>query len=528
MKKIIYFLISITLILLTSINVNVLTEKKALYSNADEIVSSWDQINSYEELNGVELIVKDFDNSFVWPYQDFVPIIGGYYTGDNSIEILQLQRIQPNGTEQNQIYSNYTVNFLLRFVPNDSLYMGVYGTPNSSVNFSLFISSAWTTKLKFLNLNTQYIDYDFTKFKANLMVALDIYTEPQTYIKINIENENIINNINYVEINYSTSSNDYSLRIEPNQAINIYRYISDGINELVIKIKYIQLPKYYGKYIFDNPGYLILQSKDDSVEESIINLIKDDIVYSQNNEIFNISLDQIIPTINLLSNTTWFLNPTLSFDYTNIHQLSLLPKETARQGYYIAYNYNVNEVINEYMYFNDDEFPDNYEYLVNLGFKNTIYHYDFYLYDNVNYINGEIAASGFNLYDFTSNSYIDNFGVVPRIISFSHLFNTNNLNERLIFKDTASDFTPLYFYDFILNNATEFTAEQYETYNSGYNVGYTVGVDFATESTKWISAVFSAVDDIFQVEILPNFKLWYLIGIPLLLLAVVFIFKLLR
>ena len=104
----------------------------------------------------------------------------------------------------------------------------------------------------------------------------------------------------------------------------------------------------------------------------------------------------------------------------------------------------------------------------------------------------------------------------------------NNLHEEIVYNENAANTESFYFYNFIINNATEFTTEQYDTYNSGYNIGYNVGVDFGTTSTKWIQSVFGAVDDILQVEILPNFKLWYLIGIPLLFSAVIFVFKILR
>ena len=180
------------------------------------------------------------------------------------------------------------------------------------------------------------------------------------------------------------------------------------------------------------------------------------------------------------------------------------------------------------MYFNDDKYPNDYKFLVNLGTpkltdRNMIF------YDNHNTDDkGNTLTSGKYIYNFQTNGYYDQYGVVPRIISFSHLFNTNNLYEEIVYNENATNTASFYFYDFIINNATEFTTEQYDTYNSGYNIGYNVGVDFGTTSTKWIQAVFGAVDDVLQVEILPNFKLWYLIGIPLLFSAVIFVFKILR
>ena len=531
LKIVLFGILTLSLINISDTKINYLNNNnevekvKSPRKNANVVINSWDQINSYEELNNVELISKDYDSNLAWLYIGTVKTKGDYYKIPYSIEIYQKYGVQADGsTIFPQTYVNGSGE-LFSFDRTDTLLMNL---PNGSGTTTSIMSSWYKTRATFKNLYTEYIDYDFTKFKENLMVFFDIYTEPQTFIKVDIQNENIINNINYVEVNYSTSSNNYSMKIDINNATNISRYIDSGINDLTIKIKYIQLPGYYGTFKLTNPGFLSVQSNQSNVKESVIKLIKDNVSYNHKNEIFNISLNEAIPTINLLTNTTWFLNPMLSFDYTNINKLEILPTETAMQGYYIAYNFNVNEVINEYMYFNDDKYPNDYKFLVNLGTpkltdRNMIF------YDNHNTDDkGNTLASGKYIYNFQTNNYYDQYGVVPRIISFSNLFNTNNLYEEIVYNESATNTASFYFYDFIINNATEFTTEQYDTYNSGYNVGYNVGVDFGTSSTKWIKSVFSAVDDILQVEILPNFKLWYLIGIPLLFSAVIFVFKILR
>ena len=530
-KIVLFAILTLSLINISDTKINYLNNNneieklKSPRKNANGVVNSWDQINSYEELNNVELISKEYNSNLSWLYTGSVMTKGEYYKPDNSIEILESYYTNSSGSiffPHN--YTNLNSLVLFDFENPNVIRIGL-NQGGTTTNVS---SSNYIVRSKFKNLYTEYIDYDFTKFKANLMVFFDIFTEPQTFIKVDVQNENIINNINYVEVYYSTSSNNHSLKIDINNATNISRYIDSGINDLTIKIKYIQLPDYYGTFKLTNPGFLSVQSTDNNVKESIIKLIKDDVSYKHKNEIFNISLNEVIPTINLLTNTTWFLNPLLSFDYTNINKLEILPTETASQGYYIAYNFNVNEVINEYMHFNDDKYPNDYKFLVNLGTP-TLTDRNMIFYDNHNTDNtGNTLTSGKYIYNFQTNGYYDQYGVVPRIISFSHLFNTNNLYEKIVYNENATNTASFYFYDFIINNATEFTTEQYDTYNSGYNIGYNVGVDFGTSSTKWIKSVFSAVDDVLQVEILPNFKLWYLIGIPLLFTAVVFVFKILR
>ena len=534
LKIVLFGILTLSLINISDTKINYLNNNneieklKSPRKKANGNINSWDQINSYEELNNVELISKAYDDNLTWIYGggEVVKTKGDYYKNPYLIEVLYMYNTTPTGgIFYDHNYTNISSSFLFSFSGRRQIQIG---TDTGSATYASVMVSNYLTKATFKNLYTEYIDYDFTKFKENLMVFFDIYTEPQTFIKVDIQNDNIINNINYVEVNYSTSSNNHSFKIDINKDFNISQYIDYGVNELTIKIKYINLPRYYGTFKLTNTGFLSVQSTDNNVKESVIKLIKNDAAYNHKNEIFNISLNEAIPTINLLTNTTWFLNPMLSFDYTNINRLEILPTETATQGFYIAYNFNVNEVINEYMYFNDDKYPNDYKFLVNLG-SPTLTNRNMIFYDNHNTDNkGNTLASGKYIYNFETNGYYDQYGVVPRIISFSHLFNTNNLYEEVVYNESATNTSSFYFYDFIINNATEFTTEQYDTYNSGYNIGYNVGVDFGTSSTQWIKSVFSAVDDILQIEILPNFKLWYLIGIPLLFSAVIFVFKILR
>ena len=532
-KIVLFGILTLSLINISNTKINYINNNnevekiKSPRKNANGDVNSWDQINSYEELNNVELISKTYDSTLSWINNDeSIKTKGDYYKTANSIEILyKYNTTSTGGILYPNTYTNIASSTLFTFKYKRQIQIG---TNDGSATYTSLMSSDYITRITFKNLYTEFIETDFTILKNNLMIFFDIYTEPQTFIKVDIQNENIINNIDYININYSTNSNNYSFKIDVNKNFNISQYIDYGVNDLTIKIKYKQLPTYYGTFNLTNTGFLSVQSNDANVKESVIKLIKNDVSYNHKNEIFNISLNEAIPTINLLTNTTWFLNPMLSFDYTNINRLEILPTDMASQGYYIAYNFNVNEVINEYMYFNDDKYPNDYKFLVNLG-SPTLTNRNMIFYDNHNIDDkGNTLTSGKYIYNFETNGYYDQYGVVPRIISFSHLFNTNNLHEEIVYNENAANTASFYFYDFIINNATEFTTEQYDTYNSGYNIGYNVGVDFGTTSTKWIQSVFGAVDDILQVEILPNFKLWYLIGIPLLFSAVIFVFKILR
>lgn len=62
---------------------------------------------------------------------------------------------------------------------------------------------------------------------------------------------------------------------------------------------------------------------------------------------------------------------------------------------------------------------------------------------------------------------------------------------------------------------------------SGYNEGYKAGQKNAY-SPSWMESLFASLDKIFQVEMFPNFKLWYLIGAPLMVALIVAVLKFLR
>lgn len=69
-------------------------------------------------------------------------------------------------------------------------------------------------------------------------------------------------------------------------------------------------------------------------------------------------------------------------------------------------------------------------------------------------------------------------------------------------------------------------------YNKGYSTGYDEGYDEGTSDNpsynfSWLKGTFSAINELFNIEIIPGLKLSYLLGIPLLLELIVFILRLL-
>ena len=68
-------------------------------------------------------------------------------------------------------------------------------------------------------------------------------------------------------------------------------------------------------------------------------------------------------------------------------------------------------------------------------------------------------------------------------------------------------------------------------YVAGYDDGYNAGVyDTSKEHAlfKIFDAVFSVIDNVLQVEILPGIRLWYLLGVPLFFLILQFVLNLFR
>lgn len=64
-----------------------------------------------------------------------------------------------------------------------------------------------------------------------------------------------------------------------------------------------------------------------------------------------------------------------------------------------------------------------------------------------------------------------------------------------------------------------------DAYEQGYEDGYN---DSSLDPMTFISSIFSGINDIFSVEIFPGFKIWYLIGAPLIVALIIGVLKFLR
>ena len=68
------------------------------------------------------------------------------------------------------------------------------------------------------------------------------------------------------------------------------------------------------------------------------------------------------------------------------------------------------------------------------------------------------------------------------------------------------------------------------SYQSGYDTGLALGQSQSAEVSAWtiFENIWTGLDVIMSVEILPNFKLWYLVGLPLATSLILWIVGLFR
>lgn len=176
-------------------------------------------------------------------------------------------------------------------------------------------------------------------------------------------------------------------------------------------------------------------------------------------------------------------------------------------------------------------------------------YYD-YIYQNFNnsqleqlqYINVNLDS----LFIFQDNGAPKN---TPKADSTSQLILGKDLTIQYIKTMTYAEFlVPESYNNAICRNLLSFEYNNTNaSYVSGYNEGYAQGeengskigyqngyadgqqsVDGEKFSLDWLTTCFNAVNIMFDVEILPGFKLWYLIGIPLFISLIFIVLKIFR
>ena len=165
----------------------------------------------------------------------------------------------------------------------------------------------------------------------------------------------------------------------------------------------------------------------------------------------------------------------------------------------------------------------------------------------------EIFLDDFIYFTPIKDMYFELNNLIPSydILNFSY-FNSERLNQLREFIQLKlgannllyiwSDFqidnrfydaysTNTFFYNFdkdfitsLLNSATS------SSYQDGYNKGYNVGLDDASANSVFsiLKKGVSSINELLNIEVLPNVSLWLLMSIPLSISMMVIMFKLLR
>ena len=374
---------------------------------------------------------------------------------------------------------------------------------------------------------------DAIKRSFNLYIPEEPPLPQQASIQVNdnitTNREELDKNFKYISIKGMTQTFNLNEKIDISSILN-----NQNINELEISLVYNDLSTIiYNQFqiiypmLSDNSKKYTLSGMQQKQWGNLTRTIK----FTINNRdldasTLEINLLNYQHTINALSGKSFVLNTNInlpkeiqgSTDYIDIKP-AFAYTNVVQPGFYVSYVYNQDKVLNEYM----DVYSTNYyKYVMQINKAiSTNGDLGILLYDDDN----SPKASGTPLYNFTQNGFIATYGIPPRIITFTNQFNTNNLiTMKLTSEGEGSSFI-FDAYDWLLSNGELYQINDYET---AYSIGYSEGMHFSTSSTNWIKSVFNAVDSVLQIEILPNFKLWYIIAIPLLFGCVLFVFKIFR
>ena len=537
-KIVLFGILTLSLITISDTKINYLNNSnevekvKSPRKNAKGEVNSIQNLTdlSYTKWQQTGTIASDIDHLYNF-----------YSTSNTQIKICDII----NYDNQNAIKEVYTSieksdsNTINRFGVNvnyqDKTIQSIFGcSKNSNIkkNFFLYTNNI----IKFYDLST-FInsinnENEINDFLNVLKTSFSL-VEENAFIQVN---DNITNNREELDKNFKhIYINGLSKTFNLNEKINISSILENqNNNEIEISLVYNDLPTtIYEQFnitypvLNDNTKKYTLSGNEQKQWGNLTRTFKFTINNRDlDNSILQIDLLNYQHTINALRGKSFILNTNINlpkeiqgsnnyidirpaFAYTNVVQ----------PGFYLSFVYANNKVLNEYM----DVYSTNYyKYVMQINKAiNTSGDLGISLYDNDN----SPKASGTPLYNFTKNSYIDDYQIPPRLITFTNQFNTNNLiTMKLNSQGEGASFI-FDAYDWLLANGELYQINDYET---AYSIGYSEGMHFCTSSTNWIKSVFNAVDSVLQIEILPNFKLWYIVAIPLLFGCVLFVFKILR
>ena len=537
LKIILFGILTLSLINISDTKINYLNNNNEVEKVKDHKKNAIQDVNSIHNLTDLSNTewhqTKNIATSYV--YQNYL-----YCLSDSQVHVLDII----NYNNQSDIINIYTsmprsdrnrVGFGYQ-IDNPPLLFAFRGYSQGS-NFEITYNLYNNNILKFYDMSNFKEEVNDKKkvdtFLNVLKTSFELAKPKRAFIQVI---DNITNNREELDKNFKhISIKGLNDTFKLNEKIDISNILNNqNINELEISLVYNDLPTIiYNQFqnispvMSDNSKKYTISGVQQKQWGNLTRTIR----YIINNRKLDdttlmINLKGTQHTINALSGKSFVLNTNInlpkeiqgSTDYIDIKP-AFAYTNVIQPGFYLSYVYAQNKVLNEYM----DVYSTNYyKYVMQINKAiNTSGDLGISLYDDDN----SPKASGTPFYNFTKNSYIEDYQTPPRVITFTNQFNTNNLiTMKLNSQGEGASFI-FDAYDWLLANGELYQIDDYET---AYQIGYSEGMHFSTSSTNWIKSVFDAVDSVLQIEILPNFKLWYIIAIPLLFGCVLFVFKILR
>jgi len=199
-----------------------------------------------------------------------------------------------------------------------------------------------------------------------------------------------------------------------------------------------------------------------------------------------------------------------NFDYQSEERFDNLP--TNFNGQNFLSNVNINKEYNQI------DYSISYIYYAQYYNKSDNKYID-YVSNRIRPYGAGTQASGDNIrlnndianYDIASIKKIDTLKLDP--------FNVNNTAIGTSTRDTLA-ITKEGFKTAYDNGASQ-------EYSKGYSAGYANGIGQAGE-IPWLVSMFNAIDSIFNIEIFPGLKIWYIIAIPVIFSLIAFVLSFFR
>ena len=449
---------------------------------------------------------------------------------------------------------------------------------NERISINMIFDSTYIDKIVNEEFNETYtpnengqIIIDFYSFQASRDYILDIYFKNDIAYLYTTSDWNVLNNaFNFSNYDYFSSPWEYNLGY-PSSKLTFEYYEEELENTTTTQNTYVTLNSDFIRHNFNyltNKSIILNSSLSSQFGDNLINITNTNVT---DNDCYNgsLSLESGTYTINLTSNEnngayqifgyyngvqvpfdvdTQYKGESLTFtinsqidkfriycNSTNTDIRVMLNKGSIALPYYryidISDNHDKVQLLNNNSNLNNIAFAN---YFFSNNYKSLINRYDYT--PLIELRNNSLAfAIGTGtqttlqqIYDYNNNLYLNAYGLVPRTLNFTNQFNHNNLECAVL--DNYSNGESSYQYEifmteYLLNNSQPFTTEQIDTYNIGYQIGKSDGIYQATEWTNIINVLASSIDNILNIQILPNITIKILILVPLMFAILSFIVK---